>query len=238
MAEQKKAKKKKPKRERKERRFSAEQTQTTKLAAIGGMVGAAILGAGVYGQWIRPWSTEGAIELTYARYLVASGAVALGVALWFSDGGGSTIRVGMAGVGVEKGNELTRIAWCDLTRVYVDGGKLVLESEETTLSLVILPNRTAVAWILKEGTQRVPDVMDVKTSEADALPAPKDDDAQLVPMLPVQVSGKHCKNSGKVISFEKDARLCPNCAEVYHHAHVPKKCASCGQSIGDRALAV
>lgn len=237
MAEQKKAKKKKPKRERKERRFSAEQTQTSKLAAIGGMVGAAVLGAGVYGQWIRAWSTEGAVELSYGRYLVAGGAVVLGVALWFSDAGGSTIRVGWAGVGVEKGNDLTRIPWCDLTRVYVESGKLVLESEETTLSITILPNRTAVAWILKEGTERVPDVMDVKSSEADALPAPKDD-AEMVAMLPVQVSGKHCKNSGKVISFEKDARLCPNCAEVYHHAHVPKKCASCGQSIGEHALAV
>jgi hypothetical protein len=238
MAERKKAKKKKAKRERKERRFLPEQTQSSKYAAIGGMVGAAVLGAGVYGQWIRAWATEGATEISYARFLVAGGAIGLGLALWFSDAGGSTIRVGAAGVGVEKGSELTRIAWCDLSRVYVEAGKLVLEGEETTLSITIAPNRTAVAWILKEGTLRVPDAMDVKPRDSDGLPTPKDDDGEQVEMLQVQVSGRHCKNSGKVISFEKDARLCPNCAEVYHHAHVPKKCATCGEQIGERAYAI
>ncbi len=238
MAERKKTKKKKPKRQRKERRFSAEQTQSTKLAAIGGMLGAAVLGAGVYGQWLRSWATEGTTELPYARYLVAGGAVVLGVALWLSDAGGSTIRIGDAGVGLEKGSELVRLAWCDMTRVYVEGGKLVLEGEETTLSISLGPNRTAVAWILKEGTLRVPDAMDVKRRDADGLPDPKDTDGELVPMLPVQVAGRHCKASGKPISFEKDARLCPNCAEVYHRAEVPKKCATCGEDIAGRAYSV
>ena len=51
MAEKKTGKKKKKaaQRERSERRFEPGQTQTNKLAFIGGMVGALGLGAGVYG---------------------------------------------------------------------------------------------------------------------------------------------------------------------------------------------
>lgn len=225
----KKEKTKKPRTVRKERRFAPSQTQTSTIAAVGGMAGALALGAGVYATWIRE------PRLDWSQYLVAGGALALGGALWFSDVNADPLRVGDAGVAVEKGDELVRIAWCDLTRVYVDAGDLVLDSEDVTLKLPIAPNRAAVAWILKEGITRVPDVMDVKTRDSEGLPEPKDGDGELVKMENLQVAGKSCKASGKSIALEKDARLCPTCAEVYHKDSVPKKCATCGDDIAARA---
>ncbi len=226
-------KKKKPaaKRERKERVFSPEPTQGSKLSGIVGMVAAAVAGAGVYGQWVREPPVE------YAPYLVATGCVVLGVALWFFEYGLHPVRVGDAGVALEKGKgELVRVAWCDIERVFVDKDRLVVKSAEESLPIPVRGQPRAVAWILSEAAQRVPDVLDVKQSLIDELPKPKDGDGELVTIDSIQVAGRHCKDCGKVISFERDARLCPTCAEVYHHDHVPKKCATCGTEIAGRAV--
>jgi hypothetical protein len=225
----KKPKTKKPKAVRKERRFAPSQTQTSTIAAVAGMAGALALGAGVYAMWIRE------PRLDWAQYLIAAGALVLGGALWFSDSSADPLRVGDAGIAVEKGEEFERIAWCDLTRVSVENGQLVLDSEELTLKLPIAPHRTAIAWILKEGVMRVPDVMDVKTRDSEGLPDTAESDGEMVAVEGLQIAGKHCKASGKPITFEKDARLCPTCAEVYHRDAVPKKCATCGDDIAHRA---
>src|SRR3970040_1561119 len=114
MVEAKRAKKKKSgnkKRERKERRFVPEQIYASKPSVIGGMAGALALGAGVFGQWFSETPPA------YAPYLFASGALALGAALWFGDAGAVPIRVGDAGIAAERGNEMTRLAWCDLERI-------------------------------------------------------------------------------------------------------------------------
>jgi hypothetical protein len=226
----KKAKKKKATRQRKERRFVPEATQGGKLVAIVGMVGAAIGGAGVYGQWIRDE------PLTYAPYLVAVGFVLLGVALWFADAGLVPVRVGDAGVAIEKGDDLVRLAWCDMSRIHAEGDKLVLGGEELTLEVPIKSHPKAASWILSEAAHRVPDAMDVKRSVVDGLPEPKDSDGELLTIESVQVTGRHCKECGKVVSFEREARLCPVCAEVYHDSHVPKKCATCESDIAGRAF--
>ena len=36
-------------------------------------------------------------------------------------------------------------------------------------------------------------------------------------------------------AFERDARLCPNCGEVYLKDQVPKKCLTCQAELGTRA---
>ena len=104
MAERKASTKSKPgkvtKRERKERRFEPSRTQASRLAVFGGMAGALALGAGVYAQWVRETPLES------APYIVAAGAVALGLALWFSDAGAVPVRVGDAGIAIEKGAEI------------------------------------------------------------------------------------------------------------------------------------
>jgi len=232
MAEKKKKKKKVVKRERKERRFEAQQTRSSTLSVVAGMVGALALGAGVYAQWIRDPA------LPYGQYMVAGGALVLGIALWFGDTSGEPIRVGDAGVATEKGSDLIRLAWCDMERIYIERGKLVLAGSELTLEIPLASHGKAAAWILKAAVERVPEAMDVKNSQADALPNPTDEDGEFVLIENVQVVGRHCAVSDKAISFERDARLCPVCAQVYHRLHVPKKCVTCGEDISSSAYAL
>lgn len=234
MAENKKDKKKGTKREkveRKERRFVPSQNQSSLYSGLGGMAGALALGAGVYGQWIREPA------LPWAQYLVAGGAVTLGIALWFSDLGADPIRVGPVGVAVEKGTELTRIAWCDLKRVYIEDKALRLEGDDLLLSVPLAAHPHAAAWILKEAVARVPDALDVKGNATDGLPEPKDGDGEQVVVENLQITGRHCAESDTAISFERDARLCPTCAQVYHRDHTPEKCVTCGGGLAGRAYA-
>ena len=93
-----------------------------------------------------------------------------------------------------------------------------------------------MAWIIAEGTRRVPDAMNVKKSALDGLPEPKDLDGELVPLEGVQIAGRHCAATDKPIAFERDARLCPNCAQVYLKDAVPKKCVTCERELGASAI--
>ena len=194
------------------------------------MLGALVLGAGVYSQWLS--DNPRAI----APYLFAVGAVGLGAALWFGDAGALPVRVGDAGIAIERGNELARLPWCDMERVSTERGELVAKGKELTLRIPIAAHRSAVAWILSEGTQRVPNVMDVKRQSLVGLPEPQDKDGELVPIEGLQSAGRQCAATGKPISFERDARLCPVCGQVYSKDEVPKKCLTCASDLGARAL--
>jgi hypothetical protein len=231
MAEVKRTKKKKrvQPRKRYERRFVGGQTQTTRYALVAGMLGALVLGAGVYALWIRE------AALPYGPYLVAGGAAVLALGLWFGDSAASPVRVGDAGVAKEKGSELLRLLWCDIDRIFVSKDRLVLRSPETTLEVPLSAQRTAAAWILKEAARRVPEALDVKRSVVDDLPAAQDSDGELLVIDAFQVAGRHCAATDKPISFERDARLCPNCAQVYLKDHVPKRCTTCNAVLTDRA---
>jgi hypothetical protein len=194
------------------------------------MVGALAAGAGVWGQWISE-NPHG-----YAPFLFGGGAVALGAALWFGDAGAVPVRIGDAGIALERGSELTRLAWCDLETIEVVGKQLMARGKNVSFGIPIAAQPKAVAWILAEGTRRVPDVMNVKQSELKTLPEPKDLDGELVPLEGVQVAGRHCAASNKTIAFERDARLCPNCAQVYLKDEVPKKCVTCERDLGASAI--
>jgi hypothetical protein len=196
------------------------------------MWGALVLGAGVYSQWLS--ENPRAI----APYLFGVGAVSLGAALWFGDAGALPVRVGDAGIGIEKGNDLVRLAWSDLERVFTERAELVAKGKELTLRIPIAAHRTAVAWILSEGTKRVPAAMDVKRQSLAGLPDPKDNDGQFVVIEGIQVAGRHCAASGKPVSFERDARLCPNCGQVYLKEHVPAKCVTCDSPLGAKAVEI
>jgi len=235
MADVKKAKVKKQaqaKRVRKERRFLPEPTYASRASIGGGMLGALILGAGVYGQWLSE------NPRAFAPYLFGVGAISLGAALWFGDAGALPVRVGEAGIGIEKGSELIRLAWCDLERVFTERAELVAKSKELTLRIPIAAHRTAVAWILSEGTKRVPTVMDVKRQSLAGLPEPKDSDGDSVEIEGLQITGRHCAASDKPVSFERDARLCPNCGQVYLKDHVPPKCVTCEAPLGTKAIEI
>lgn len=228
MAETKK--KKKTKRERKERRFSPEQTYSSGAAVGAGMLGALALGAGVWGQWISE------TPHAFAPFLFGGGALVLGGSLWFGDAGAVPVRLGDAGIALERGTELTRLAWCDLETVEVNGKQLLVKGKGSSFSIPIAAQPKAVAWILAEGTRRVPEAMNVKKADVSTLPEPKEVDGELVPLEGVQVAGRPCAATGKPISFERDARLCPNCAQVYLKEAVPKQCVTCKRDLGASAI--
>jgi hypothetical protein len=144
--------------------------------------------------------------------------------------------VGDAGIALERGTELTRIAWCDLETVEVAGKQLVAKGQNATFALALAAHPRAVAWILAEGTKRVPEAMNVKKSDLAGIPEPSDLHGELVPLEGVQVAGRHCAASEKPIAFERDARLCPNCAQVYLKDNVPKKCVTCERDLGNAAI--
>jgi hypothetical protein len=189
------------------------------------------LGAGVYSQWISDQAR------TSAPYLVIGGGLLMIGTMLFGDIGTTVVRVGDGGVALEKGRDLVRILWCDLKRVRAKDGKLVLEGDEETISVPIAGHPGAVARILAEGTRRVPEAMDVKRSALAGLPEPSEHDGgEILTLETLQVAGRHCAASDRPIAFERDARLCPQCCQVYLRDEVPKKCVTCEAELGDRAV--
>jgi hypothetical protein len=215
--------------ERRERRFLPEQTRSSLAYVVVGWLGSVALGAGAWARWVSEPSHAAAI------YMLAAGAVAVAVSLWWI-GAGSPVRVGDAGLAIERGSEITRLLWCDMKRIRVDAGRLLVEGRERTLALPMDIHRRAVAWVLSEAARRVPEVLDVKRKVVSELPKPEASDGQLLTVTDLQVAGRHCRASGTVIAFERDARLCAGCGQVYHRAHVPDTCTSCQKDLGSRAL--
>ncbi|MDQ2645546.1 MAG: hypothetical protein M3020_17140 [Myxococcota bacterium] len=217
------------KRERKERRFAAEETYASRVAIGAGMLGSLALGGGVYATWIRDQSAS------YGGYLVAAGALVLGGALYRTGADPGTLRVGDAGVAYERSNELTRVLWCDIEKLSLDGDRVNVKGKSGSLSFPRAAFPKGLALLAAEAGKRVPDVVKLSRTEIEALGSPKDSNGELVPIEEIQVTGRHCKATDKPISFERDARLCPNCCEVYLKDQVPKKCLTCGQELGTRA---
>jgi hypothetical protein len=230
MAETKTKKGKKTKRTRKERRYVGEPTYSSKLAVWVGILGSLGLGAGVYSQWVSDNPAKA------APYLLVAGAVLLGGALYYGELGTLPIRVGDAGVAIEKGKEIERVAWCDLERVWIKDGKLRLEAGEQTFEIVIDAQPKGVARLIAEGTRRVPEAMDVKAKAVSGLPEPREGDGEVLVVESIQVAGRSCAKSGKTIAFERDARLCPQCCQVYLKDVVPEQCLTCEAELGDKAV--
>jgi hypothetical protein len=84
------------------------------------------------------------------------------------------------------------------------------------------------AWIVREGRARVPTV--VQIGDEVILPEAHADAGERLALDPLQVVGKRCAASGKIIAFEPDARVCPRCERIYHKDHVPEAC-ECGASL-------
>jgi len=217
------------KRERQERRFFAETTYASRVTTYVGMAGALVLGAGVYANWVREEA------LAYAPYMVGGGFLALGGALWRSSTDVGNVRIGDAGVALERGGDLERILWCDMERVSLDGGRVVIRGKGGTITFPADAHPKALAWLASEGGRRVPDVIAFKRDQLSKLPEPRDLDGELVKLEEIQVTGRHCRASGKPIAFERDARLCPTCSEAYLKDQVPKKCLTCNADLGSRA---
>ncbi|MEZ4310170.1 MAG: hypothetical protein R3F14_19180 [Polyangiaceae bacterium] len=59
------------------------------------------------------------------------------------------------------------------------------------------------------------------------MPAPERGGAGKERLDPPRIAGRACKASGQTIAFEKDARLCGRCGELYHKKSVPERCLTC-----------
>lgn len=210
------------------------------IYAIGG-VGTILLGAGAWGQfgnWFRKVEIE---PFAYAPWVLAVGALVLGVAIWLGTSAASALRVGAAGVAEERG-QARRIPWWAVDSVTGDAEKIVVQGkadsgEQTTISFESRAVPGALAWVVKEANARIPAKVEVSDDAVATLGIPTKSVGEELECPPLQVVGKKCAKSGKTIAYEPDARVCPKCEAIYHRVSVPKTC-SCGtnlQSLREKA---
>jgi hypothetical protein len=232
MKEKNRGKKKSGGQRRQERRFIAEANYASQVSTAIGMVGSLLLGAGVWGQWVRDEPKS------YALYLVLIGGAMLIASLWQSSRGANPIRVGDAGVALEQRSDLRRIPWYQMQSVSMKGEALCL-SLEGTLGEVLIPlgaHPKAIAKIVQEAAVRIPARLELSPNQHQTLPKLNEYDGEVMPIDSLQIAGTKCLHCDQVIVLERDARLCPACGAVYNSGHVPQQCKSCGGSLGDRAL--
>jgi hypothetical protein len=208
--------------ERHERRFIPRPTSSPVLVNVLGGVAAAALGAGTWAQFGREWTDNPLPPHGFAPVLIAAGAVLFGAAVWLGT--------------IDKGKEVTRIPWYEVERIVWDPDRQALSvqgKDETgrveNLTLTSKAQAAAIAWIVKEARGRIPEQVDVP-EEALGLPEALPGDGERLVMDAVQVVGKRCAASDRVIAYEPDARVCPRCERVYYKESVPETC-TCGASL-------
>ncbi len=208
---------------RSERRFEPTASVMAVLSTIAMSVGAVLVGAGTYAQWLR---TGDLGPHPAAPYLLAGGAALLIVVALFGQRLARPLRVGDAGVALEKDpGELERLEWRDVTRILLSGGVLSLQGSGTTISVPVAVHRAAAARIFSEASRRIP--AKVEGVDGSSLGEADSQAGEKLMLEPPQVAGQHCKQSDKLIAFEKDGRLCARCGEVYHKDSVPPRCLTC-----------
>lgn len=221
-------------RDRREQRFEPRASTSPLVVYLLGGIGAVAMGAGAWGEFGSLVREAGPEPFKYAPYILAVGAVLVGIAIWIGTSGEPSLRVGDGGVAVERSG-LRRMPWHAIERVtWADNALRVAGKDDTGASMVILASLAsqpqAAAWIVKEARERVPATVDLPADPP--LPSARAGVGEPLLLDPPQVVGKHCAASGKVIAYEPDARLCPRCERVYHKAHVPDAC-ECGASLAE-----
>lgn len=206
----------------KERRFVAQASSTAKLKNAGIYAGGLLLGAGFYAQW---WMSP---TPSYAMWLLGGGALLAIGANFVPEKDGAPIRVGAQGIAVERGGEHPeRLVWCEIDKIVAEGDSIVAYGNGTRIAAGLPHHAAAAAWIVAEALGRIPTRVQVPAEVREKLPNTNGHPGTLVDAEPLQVAGRRCKASGKLISFEDDARLCPRCGEVYHRDHQGKTCVTC-----------
>jgi hypothetical protein len=221
-------------RPRRERRFEPRANARPGVVYLLGAGGALLMGAGAWEQF-GPLMTDGGPDpLKAAPYVLAAGAVLAGIAIWIGTSGEPALRVGDSGLALEKSG-VRRMPWYAVERIeWRDETVRVTGKDDNgvpmTIAAGLASHPDAAAWIVKEARARIPAVVDVPADAA--LPDASADAGESLPLEPPQVVGKHCAESGRVISYEPDARVCPRCERVFHKASVPEICP-CGASLTD-----
>lgn len=222
--------------ERIDRRFAPVATTSPRLLYGLLIAGALAIGVGVYARFFREeWAQLD--PAPWAFWPMAIGGFLVAAAIWFSTNGDAALRVGDPGVAEERGG-VRRIPWHSLESVRYDDARTALvvtgkdESDAPfSFGISLRAHRDAAARLLHEAAERVPAVIDVPEQVKSDI-GPADATAGLRIKEPLQLVGKRCTVSGKVIAYEPDARVCPQCDRVYHKRHVPKTCA-CGASLSE-----
>ena len=200
---------------------------------VGGL-GAIGLGAGFWGQWGFSMATL-TEPVPYSMWVLATGAVLLGIAIWIGTSGDTIVRVGSAGIGEEKSGNVRRIPWYALKSIGFEHGALVANgSDEGGAKYAFRVKQStspqAVAWIVSQARERVPDAVELSETESGTIGDAAKKAGEWAEPPPLQVVGKRCAKTDKIIAYEPDARVCPRCERVYHRSHVPKVCV-CGNSL-------
>jgi hypothetical protein len=217
---------------REERRFEPKASAGAIGAILGMSIGAVLVGAGTYGQWFRDsfHTGEPLGPHKYSAYLLAAGAVALLAVAIFGGRVTKPLRVGDAGIAIEKeGTEIERLPWFEVTSVLVDKNAVTVQGSGSRLTISTRFHGEAAARILAEARRRIP--KRVEEHDRDILPRPAPNAGELLPLEAPQLAGTHCAHTDKLIAFERDARLCGRCGEVYHRDGVPPECVGCGAKL-------
>lgn len=222
---------------REERRFVPQRDAKMTASAAAGAVGAVLLGAGVYLQFIRDASEPVAIKLgsqlvqlgDKGSYVVGAGAILLALVILLAPDFDTVLLVGDGGVGVDEGGDdgVKRILWCDVEKIELVGEAVVVRGPSMTVTAPLSSQPQAAAWILAQARERVPSRIKLDHGEQELVPKADEGAGERTRAPSPQVAGRRCKASDRVISFEPDARLCPRCGEVYHKDKLPGACLTC-----------
>ncbi|HVJ88242.1 MAG TPA: hypothetical protein VM580_00460 [Labilithrix sp.] len=221
---------------RQERRFVSQASTNPTLVRGLGALSALLLGAGLWAFFYAK-SFAGDEKLrALPSYAIAAGAMLMGIAIWFGTSSEPPVRVGAPGISLEKG-DLRRMPWWCVEKITFESGALAVAitgkdemGVDWSFKVPVMPHPEAVAWIIKEAQERIPRRVDIAEETLEKLPIAQDHAGQRLDLEPLQVVGKRCSVTGKIISYEPDGRVCPACERVYLKDSVPKKC-KCGSSL-------
>jgi hypothetical protein len=221
---------------RQERRFVPQSSTSAGLVYAMGALSAMLLGAGLWAFFYAKSFAEDETLKAIPSYLIAGGAVLMGITIWIGTSSEPPLRVGDPGIALEKG-ELRRMPWWGVEKITFDADAFALlvtgkddAGSDFSFKVSIKSHPEAAGWLIKEALDRVPRRVDIAEDTLDKLPTAGEHAGQLLEVDPLQVVGKRCAVTGKTISYEPDASVCPRCERVYLKRSVPKKC-KCGNSL-------
>lgn len=221
---------------RSERRFVPQGSAGGNLVKGLGALSAAILGAGAFGMFkAESFATDDHLR-NLPSYVVAGGAVLLGITIWLGTSSESVVRVGSPGIAIEKG-DIRRMPWWAIAKIRFDESALALvitgkdeANVDWTLKLAVKNHAEAIGAFMREADERIPRRIDINEAVLEGLPGDPGGGERLE-LEPLQIVGKRCAATGKTISYEPEGRVCPRCERVYLKTDVPKKC-KCGNPLG------
>lgn len=221
-----------------ERRFIAQSSYNPWLVRVLGAIGATTLGAGTW-AYVYGHAFDADEKLKpIPSYLIAGGAVITGATIWLGTSSETPLRVGDSGISMERG-EVRRMPWWAVSQIAWESGNVALviagkdeSGASWTFKVPLKSHAEAAGWIVKEALARVPKVVDIPDDVLDQMPRAHEHAGTKLELEPLQVVGKKDALTGKLISYEPDARVCTRCERVYYKRTVPKRC-KCGASLAD-----